>query len=174
MSAALNHQAFDDALERVHHERKAGEGMWAISKVHLCPGQFYYRFVDADRVAPPHWADGPWWVDYENYLRIRKLAEAGGSTLGYAARLTLAIAYEFSAVNGVVRAYLSHPVDALAGRGRTIADRASEAKGMTWRPPPDVMQLYIPRLASAPGIQSISRAAFTLVDCRRIESGVFA
>ena len=81
MSAALNHEAFDNALERFHHGRKAGEGMWAISKVHLRPGQFYYRFVDADRVAPPQWADGPWWVDYENYLRIRRLAEAGGSTL---------------------------------------------------------------------------------------------
>jgi len=129
---ALNADAFDNPLERVLHERKAAEGMWAIQKIHLRSGQFYYRFVDADATPAPRWGEGAWWVDYENFRRIVALAERGEQSLGYAARLLLALPYSFrpaqsNAVNGVVRALLSQPLDALAGRGRMIEDRAARA-----------------------------------------------
>ena len=67
---ALNADAFDDPLERALHERKAAEGMWAIQKIHLRSGQFYYRFVNADTTPAPRWGEGAWWVDYENFRRI--------------------------------------------------------------------------------------------------------
>ena len=176
---ALNAEAFDDPLERVLHERKAAEGMWAMQKIHLRSGQFYYRFVDADTTPAPRWCEGAWWVDYENYRRIVALAERGEQSLGYAARLLLALPYSFrpghaNAVNGVVRALLAQPLDALAGRGRRMEDQAARSKAMQWQPPADVMQLYVPRLAPMPGTVGLAPVAFPIVACRRIESGFFA
>lgn len=175
----LNADAFDDSLELVHHRRHADAGMWAIQKIHLRPGQFYYRFVDADATPPHRWCEGAWWVDYENFRRIVSLAQAGDQSLGYAARLVLALPYSFrsgqsNAVNGVVRALLAHPVDALAGRGRMVEDRAASAQNMKWRPPADVMQLYIPRIAPLHGTVALPSVAFSIVECKRIASGVFA
>jgi hypothetical protein len=175
---ALNADAFDDPLERALHQRKAHEGMWTVQKIHLRPGQFYYRFVDADRTPAPRWCEGAWWVDFENYRRIAALAERGEQSLGYAARLALALPYSFragqsNAVNGVVRALLSEPLDALAGRGRKIEDRAPPTQAMKWHPPADVMQLYVPRLAPLTGTLGVAPIAFRIVECRRIESGFF-
>ncbi len=176
---ALNADAFDDPLERVLHERKAAEGMWAIQKIHLRTGQFYYRFVNAETTPAPRWGDGAWWVDYENYRSIVTLAERGEQSLGYAARLLLALPYSFrlgqsNAVNGIVRALLTQPLDALAGRGRMIEDRAPRATAMKWHPPAQVMQLYVPRLAPLAGTLGVGKVAFPIVECRRIESGFFA
>lgn len=176
---ALNARAFDDPLEHQYFKRQAGEGLWSpsVQRIHLRSGQFYYRFVDINRTPQPDWADGSWWVDFETFRRMREFAEIGGQearlTLGYCARLFLAIAYEFSEVNGYVRALLTHPLDAFAGRGRPIRDGDARAQGMKWRPPPDVMQLYIPYLVPRPGVLPVGRVAFSLIECHRIASGVF-
>lgn len=175
----LNADAFDDALELAHHRRNADTGMWAVQKIHLRPGQFYYRFVDADKTPPAQWCEGAWWVDFENFRRIVTLAQNGDQSLGYAARLVLALPYSFrggqsNAVTGIVRALLAHPVDALAGRGRMIEDRAPAAQNMKWRPPSDVMQLYLPRIAPLLGTVALASVAFSIVECKRIASGVFA
>jgi hypothetical protein len=175
---ALNADAFDDPLERAWHQRTADGGMWNVQKIHLRTGEFYYRFVDAERTPAPRWCEGAWWVDGVNYRRIVALAERGEQSLGYAARLLLALPYSFrsgqsNAVNGVVRALLAEPLDALAGRGRLIEDRAARAQAMKWQPPADVMQLYVPRLAPLHGTLGVATVAFPIVECRRVESGFF-
>jgi hypothetical protein len=145
-------------------------------KIQLRSGQFYRSSTPTRH--GPRWGQGAWWVDYENYRRIVALAERGEQSLGYAARLQLALPYSFrpgqaNAVNGVVRALLSEPLDALAGRGRMIEDRAPRATAMQWHPPAQVMQLYVPRLA--PWLHArVGQVAFPIIECRRIESGFFA
>jgi hypothetical protein len=142
---ALNHDSF-----LASPPADATLGMWAVQRVHLPLGQRIYRFGSTTR--PDLWYAGAWWLRYEDLLKIRRAAEAGGASLGYAARRFLAVRYEWPGnVDVLASAIVSAPLDAYGGRGR-VQDRfspgAPPAGAFEWHPPTDVMQLYIPGLGS--------------------------
>jgi hypothetical protein len=127
---------------------EATAGMWTIQRVHLALGQRIYRFGSS--TSPDLWYAGAWWLRYEDYLKIRRSAETGETSLGYAARRFLALRYEWGGnVDVLVSGIVSPPLDAYAGRGR-VQDRFSPKPpppgAFEWHPPADVMQLYVPGL----------------------------
>jgi hypothetical protein len=83
-------------------------------------------------------------MSFEDFNTIRHYAERNGLDFPYAARLFLALPYEWSRLDRIVSAVLTFPVDAYAGEGK-VANLATDK----WTPLQHlrVTQLYIPGLA---------------------------
>jgi hypothetical protein len=80
-----------------------------------------YRFVDLRKGPASRVADGPWWLEYEHYRTIVGFADRHGYSIGYAARLMLAIFHEWSELNAVVGArVVEGPLLAWKGRGKQV------------------------------------------------------
>ncbi len=97
---------------------KAAEGLWP-NEYPLGKGTVLYRFISS-RKHPSKAADGPWWFEFEHFQTIKHFALRHGYTLGYSARLFAAILYEFSEVDGLVRAVTTSPLVAWKGKGKQI------------------------------------------------------
>jgi hypothetical protein len=111
-------------------------------------GQKYFRFASSASSREAQLGGG-WWVDYDNFAMIRRVANEQDVTLTYAARLFLALPYVGTRVDRLVSAILEVPLRAYAGRGKVAL-----AGGETWTPAQhiQVKQLYIPGLYK-PGAQ---------------------
>ncbi|WP_089176354.1 hypothetical protein [Bosea sp. AS-1] len=140
-------------------------GMSHVQRVHLSVGQNYYRFCDSNRFAqdPQRASAGGWWTDHEVFTKVRTTASAsatmtryarniGEAPLSYAAKLYLAIPYEWGDCGVVVVAQLIDRLDAFRGRGLTAYlknkkhdDRDGSAK-YTPIQDPTISQLFIPEL----------------------------
>lgn len=61
----------------------------------LRTGNYYYRFASSDS---PHEAKfgGGWWLDFENYKKIEAFAPQHGYSIRDAARLMLALPYDWT------------------------------------------------------------------------------
>jgi hypothetical protein len=107
---------------------EATAGMWTIQRVHLALGQRIYRFGSS--TSPDLWYAGAWWLRYEDYLKIRRSAETGETSLGYAARRFLALRYEWGGnVDVLVSGIVSPPAGCLrwarSGAGPVFPETAS-------------------------------------------------
>jgi hypothetical protein len=119
-------------------------GMFNPTRVHLPRGQRYYRFTSS---LSPRDAQlgGGWWIDAETFHTIRSFAQRHEYGLADAARLFLALPYEWTRVDRLVSAILEAPLDAYAGKGKVAQAKGSEDQ---WVPIQhiSVAQLYIPGL----------------------------
>jgi len=174
---ALNADAFDDPLERVLHERKAADGMWAIQKIHLRSGQFYYRFVNADTTPAPRWCEGRGGWITKNYRRIVTLAERGEQSVAMQRVCCSRCPTVFGPANptrstvscGLARAAARRPRwprthDRRSGRSLEGDEVASAGR----------RDAVICAEARPDGRTSACPVAFPIVECRRIASGFFA
>jgi len=104
----------------------------------------YYRFTSSTL---PNAAQlgGGWWMSFDDFNTIRHFSERNQLEFTYAARLFLALPYEWTRVDRIVSALLTQPVDAFAGEGKV-----SQADMDKWTPIQHmkVTQLYIPGLVS--------------------------
>ena len=119
-------------------------GILMPQPMHLRVGQRYYRFVSSTSTRAAQLGGG-WWIDFENFRLIESFASEHGYSLGDAARLFLALPYEWSRVDRLVKAILEVPLKAYAGFGKQVEQKAA---GTTWVPLQHrrVRQLYIPGL----------------------------
>jgi len=142
-------------------------GMSHVQRIHLTPGQYYFRFCDTQRFAA-NWkaaAEGAWWADYEVFLTVKRAArrrgtiqdyanKVGSSRLAYAAKLFFAIPYEWGDCGSLVIARLKVRLDAYKGRGLPAfynrdpnkADRRDGKADYVPIQDPTISQLYIPGL----------------------------
>jgi len=125
-------------------------------------GQYYYRF--ASSVSPREaQLGGGWWLDFEGYNTIAQFANRNGYRLREAARLILALPYEWTKVDRLVRALLRAPLRAYTGYGKPAAGTAAGAdRGTRWIPTQHVRvrQLYIPGLFVRGRAAQLYQAAF--------------
>lgn len=155
----------------IRHDRSArglssvpqNGGMSHVQRVHLNVGQYYFRFCDTGRFNRD-WknaASGPWWADYEVFIKVKQAARRRGtiqdyankvhsSRLAYAAKLFFAIPYEWGDCGSLVIARLKVRLDAYKGRGLPAYLSAADARdgGAKYVPiqDPTISQLYIPGL----------------------------
>lgn len=116
----------------------------------LPTGQYYYRFASS-RSPRAAQLGGGWWVDFENFSLIRRFARANDYALHEAARLMLALPYDWTRVDLLVRALLAQPLRAYTGYGKPAQGAvAGPDRGTRWIPTQHVrvQQLYIPGLGT--------------------------
>ncbi|MEZ5582969.1 MAG: hypothetical protein R3F37_09575, partial [Candidatus Competibacteraceae bacterium] len=112
---------------------------------------------------------GPWWVDFEGFQQVKHFALQHGYSVGYSARIYAAVLYEWSEVNGYVRARVLHPMQAWKGRGRQVESTGKDARDLPRMTPMqsvnEVYQLYLPGIG---GRQSITDTALQVLDWKSI------
>jgi hypothetical protein len=123
-------------------------GIFNPRREHLQAGNFYYRFASSN-LPEANQRGGGWWIDFENFHKIRAFADHNSYSLRDAARLMLALPFAWTRVDLLIRAQLKVRLDAYAGEGKTAqgADQGPDA-GTRWIPTQHirVKQLYIPGL----------------------------
>ncbi|MCK0196684.1 hypothetical protein MWN34_07120 [Ancylobacter sp. 6x-1] len=109
----------------LHVDRWLDDGQWVGTggiemprAVHLRTGQRYFRF--ASSAAPAAQVAGGWWIDFENFNTISRFHEKNEMSLTEAARLFLALPYDWSRVDRLVSAILEVPLKAYAGAGKPV------------------------------------------------------
>lgn len=127
---------------------KALEGMSMVRQQDLNPGVVLYRFIDTSVGGPEIGANGPWWLEYEYFMKIKQFALQHGYSLSYAARLFAAILYEYSAVNGFVRAEVIQQLGCWKGRGKQVRSEGKDSRDLPTMTPMQSIhesyQLYVP------------------------------
>jgi hypothetical protein len=108
--------------------------------------------ANAEAFTQPHWrviAAG-WWLDFENFARIRRFAAGKGYRLRDAARLMLALPHAWTRVGLLLRALLTQPLRAYTGLGKSAqAPSGGADRGTRWIPTQHVAvrQFYMPGLS---------------------------
>ena len=122
---------------------KALEGMSMVRQQELPPGQVLYRFIDTSVGSPESGANGPWWLEYEYFMKIKQFALQHGYSLSYAARLFAAILYEYSEVNAFVRAEVVQPLRCWKGRGKQVRSAGKDSRDLpTMTPMQSIHEIY--------------------------------
>ena len=151
---------------------KAIQGIMATTRTSLFPGMVLYRFANSRR-EDLHFT-GPWWISVSPYEAILAWARQREQPLSLAARQSLAIDWEWSNVDVLIRVILGQKLEAWSGTPKTqcpkidtptrkglispsgvllTPDRPrgwnAQYKGRRWEPDRDITQLYIPGLHEA-------------------------
>jgi hypothetical protein len=111
-------------------------------------GSHYYRFASSTSARPVQFGGG-WWIDFEAFKTIETFATNNGYRLKDAARLMLALPYDWTKVDLLIKALLREPLRAYTGIGKPAHGGSRGAdKGTTWIPTQHikVRQLYVPGL----------------------------
>jgi hypothetical protein len=114
----------------------------------LPTGQYYYRFASSTSARCAQLGGG-WWIDYEAFKTIENFANQNGYRLKDAARLMLALPYDWTKVDIRVKGLLMSPLRAYTGVGKPAQGGTLGAdRGTKWIPTQHqkVRQLYIPGL----------------------------
>ncbi|MDT4291941.1 hypothetical protein RO575_20445 [Methylomonas sp. MO1] len=112
------------------------------TRVHLNQGHRYYRFF-SNPSKPEKVLDGGWWLSFDTINTIWHYSIRMELQFTYAARLFLALPYDWTRVDRIVSAILTSPLDAYAGEGnvaKTITEKWTPVQNIK------VTQLYIPGL----------------------------
>ena len=145
---------------------KAREGMSMIRPFELCPGQVIYRFYDSTR-APTSaaGANGPWWVEFESFQKIKHFAQRHGYSFSYSARLFAAILYEWSEVNAFVRCEVIQPLKVWKGRGKQVESSGKDTRDLPkMTPMQSVLEVYQLCLPCVGGPASLASAVLKVLD----------
>lgn len=146
MSFSQAKWANQEVMSQGYH--KALEGMSMVRQQELPLGQVLYRFIDTSAGSPESGASGPWWLEYEYFMKIKQFALQHGYSLSYAARLFVAILYEYNEVNGFVRAEVIQPLGCWKGRGKQVRSAGKDSRDLPTMTPMqsihEIYQLYVP------------------------------
>ena len=123
-------------------------GILRPKPVKLRTGNFYYRFASSNSSREAQQGGG-WWLDFENFNKIDQFAKSHRYTIRDAARLMLALPYDWTRVDTLVKSLLAKPLKAYAGEGKPAQGSSSGYdNGTAWVPTQHIKicQLYIPGL----------------------------
>jgi hypothetical protein len=141
-------QGFDTERWFDEGEAVGTGGILMPEPTRLPSGHYYYRFTSS---VSPKFAQlgGGWWVDFETFKMIERFASENKYRLKDAARLMLALPYDWTKVDLLIKALLKSPLRAYTGLGKPAQGGAGNAdKGTQWIPTQHVRarQIYIPGL----------------------------
>lgn len=123
-------------------------GMRHPQETTMRPGT-YLRFHDSKST----WWVGGWWIDYENYTKIRHFAQTWDVPIAVGARECLAIPTEWGDCGRLVLAGLNRRLGAYVGKGKSATGTVSPfnaardpAQQRTYLPPQhlEIKQWFVP------------------------------
>ena len=126
---------------------KAREGLVASTRINLFPSIELYRFGNSLR--PDLYLTGPWWISYSPFEALKKYAALRQQSLSLAARNCLAIDWEWSNVDVLIKVVPKVCLSAWSGTPKTQTPKVKGTRNYTgarWEPDRDITQLYIPGL----------------------------
>jgi hypothetical protein len=124
---------------------KAKDGLLTLTKTTLFPGIAINRFANTKR--PDLFYTGPWWIGFSAFEALKKYASLRKQSLSLAARTCLAIDWEWSNVDVLVKAIIKAPLSAWSGTPKTQTPKMDRRyTGIRWEPDRDITQLFIPGL----------------------------
>jgi len=137
-------------------QNEADKGLRAKISMTLVPGLLLYRFASSDR--SERWYSSPWWIGQSPYDTIERYARENRVTLGWAARVCLAVDPLWrSRCDVIVGARLARPLEVWTGTPKTVRSKVEQKYLARWEPDRAVTQLYIPGLSQplAPSAQAL-------------------
>jgi hypothetical protein len=148
---------------------KQNGGIQNPKQQHVRAHQFYYRFASSDR--PEYHTGGSWWLEFETFNKIRQLARsaaADGSSQDArreAVRYCLALPWQFTQCDRLIRAMFTQEVEVFRGLGRTahghtLSTAAAGSFPTRYIPPQHIKELY---QLYIPGMDKISAKLLTSV-----------
>lgn len=184
MEQALNEHCFSDPRWRViaqgfqteawlNEGQAVGTGGIRMPQpCRLRTGHYHYRFASSGSPRASQLGGG-WWLEFEEFHKIRAFAQEHGYSVSEAARLMLALPFAWTRVDLLVRALLVRPLKAYAGEGKPAQGAtAGSDKGTVWIPTQHirVRQLYIPGLTERglPPAEQLHERAFTGAEIMRL------
>lgn len=123
-------------------------GILAPQPTRLPAHAYYYRFASSTSSRSAQLGGG-WWLDFEAFRTVSQFATDHGYRLKDAARLLLALPYDWTKVDLLVKALLRVPMRAYTGVGKPAqGGKGGADAGTRWIPSQrvQVRQLYIPGL----------------------------
>ncbi|HEY0747603.1 MAG TPA: hypothetical protein VGD63_12945 [Steroidobacteraceae bacterium] len=155
-------QGFDTEQWFNENRGRGTGGILMPQPTRLATGQYYYRFASSHS-AQASQLGGGWWLEFEAFKTIETFAAANGYRLKDAARLALALPYDWTKVDLLVKALLRLPLYAYTGLGKPAEGKPSGTdKATKWIPTQykAVRQLYIPGLFVAGRHEQLWETAF--------------
>jgi hypothetical protein len=141
------------------------EGIYGLSQTTLSAGLPLYRFGNTTRKEAS--LTGPWWLGFSPFEGVVAYAKARNEPLSLVARECLAIDWDWSKVDLLVRVLVKQGLSAWSGTPKTQFIRPEgEAPNRRWEPDRRITQLYIPGLGQPSPTnpaRTISEEAFTVL-----------
>jgi hypothetical protein len=95
-------------------------GIVCLSTFQMPVGHMFYRLASQKyQDDPVRFLDSPWWLEFEEFNKIRRFADMSGRGITNAVRTLCAVPYDWNDCDLVLRAELVKPVDAYRGPGRS-------------------------------------------------------
>jgi len=140
-------QGFDTEKWFTNGQAVGTGGILMPQPTRLQAGQYYFRFASSSSPRSGQFGGG-WWIDFEALRLIEKFARDNAYRLKDAARLMLALPYDWTKVDLRIKALLTSPLRAYTGVGKPAQGGAGADRGTQWIPTQyqKVRQLYIPGL----------------------------
>ena len=124
---------------------QARAGLLTTTKTNLLPHISLYRFASSKR--PDLYYTGPWWIGFTPFEALKHYAKLREQSISMAARQCLAIDWEWSNVDVLVRVLTKNGLAAWSGTPKTQVPKGGASfKGIHWEPDRDITQLFIPGL----------------------------
>jgi len=126
---------------------EARKGLLSSMRTNLFPSIELYRFANSQR--PDRNLAGPWWISYSPFEALKKYAALRQQSLSLAARTCLAIDWEWSKVDVLIKVVPKVRLSAWSGTPKTQTPKVKDTSwytGVRWVPDRDITQLFIPGL----------------------------
>jgi hypothetical protein len=109
----------------------------------------------------------PWWFDEPAMRRLRQFLKLDPNNWGFLARLQAAVKYQWSNMDTLITARVSHPFKAYQGPGVWQTERSAKGGTIIYQAPADLQQTYIPNVDAVTDVNVYVQGTPALVILRR-------
>lgn len=146
-------------------------GMYSPRVVTLSSG-LIYKFTSS-KLSPSRQVASPWWFSDTEFQKILQYSRLDPQNLGFIARCQAAVRYEWSDMDMLVCATVSHPIRVFIGLIVWQLQRTKAGSNVVFQAPHDLLQLYVPNIVDpiAKTLNANGKKAFHSFRYVRIPSG---
>ena len=129
-------------------------GMTVHRVITLSVGSYLYRFASGKDPMDTQ-ISSPWWFTEAEYLKLQNYFRLNPQNIGFIARTQGAVKYGWSDMDMLVKARIIYPINGFVGPGNWVLERTAANSTITFQPPTDLFQLYLPNIRE-PQVKQLS------------------
>lgn len=123
------------------------EGMYSPRVVILNGGRIF-KFTSS-RIPVSNQPASPWWFRESDFQKLQTYLRLDPGNPGFIARLQAAVKYQWSEMDMLLTAVITHPIRVFVGPGKWQMERTAAGSTITFQPPDDLMQTYLPNIVDS-------------------------